>query len=79
MCKKGDYQLTRYTKEERNKVREGFKRYVYQYLVDNDINNNFNKDITAIVLNILTPSTTSSNFFYDDYSVKHFITLNGPI
>jgi hypothetical protein len=30
-------------------------------------------DITAIVLNILTPS---SNFFYNDYSIKHFITSN---
>src|ERR1700722_9133379 len=27
----------------------------------------------AIALNILTPS---SNFFYNNYSVKHFITLN---
>jgi hypothetical protein len=26
-----------------------------------------------IVLNILTPS---SNFFYNNYSIKHFITLN---
>ena len=33
----------------------------------------------AIALNTLTPSTTSSNFFYDDYGVKHFITLNGLI
>ena len=30
----------------------------------------------AIALNILTPTTTSGNFFYNDYSVKHFITLN---
>jgi len=44
--------------------------------VDNNINDDFNKDITAIVLNILTLTTTSSNFFYYDYSVKHFITLN---
>ena len=43
--------------------------------MDNNINN-FNKDITAMVLDILTPTTTSGNFFYDDYSVKHFITLN---
>ena len=42
----------------------------------NNINNDFNKDITAIILNTLTPS---SNFFYDDYGIKHFMTLNGPI
>jgi len=35
--------------------------------MDNNINN-FNKDI------ILT--TTSGNFFYNNYSVEHFITLN---
>ena len=33
----------------------------------------------AIALNILTPTTTSSNFFYNNYGVKHFITLNRPI
>ena len=80
VCKKGDYQLTRYTKEERNKAREGFKRRVHQYLADNNIDDDFDKDITAIALNTLTltavPTTTSSNFFYNDYSVKHFITLN---
>jgi len=38
--------------------------------VDNDIND-FNKDIV--------PTTTSGNFFYNDYSVKHFITSNGLI
>ena len=38
--------------------------------MDNNINN-FNKDI------IIT--TTNSNFFYNNYSIKHFITLNGPI
>ena len=80
MCKKGDYWLTRYTKEEYNKAREGFKRRVYQYLADNNIDNDFNKDITAIAFNTLTPTivstTTSGNFFYDDYSIKHFITLN---
>ena len=38
--------------------------------MDNNINN-FNKDI------VLT--ATSSNLFYDDYSVKYFITLNGLI
>jgi len=70
VCKKGDCWLTGHTKEECNKVREGFKRRVHQYLVDNNINN-FNKDT------ILT--TTSGNFFYNDYSVKHFMTLNGPI
>ena len=36
-----------------------------------------------MVFNTLTPTvvltTTSSNFFYDDYGVKHFITLNGLI
>ena len=80
VCKKGDYQLTRYTKEEYNEVREGFKRRVYQYLVDNNINKNINKNITAIAFNILTPTTaltiTSGNFFYNNYSIKHFITLN---
>ena len=78
MCKEGDYQLTRYTKEKRNKVREGFKRRVYQYLADNNIDNDFNKDITAIVFNTLTPTIvpTSGNFFYNNYSIKHFITLN---
>jgi len=70
MCKKGDCWLTRHTKEERNKVREGFKRRVHQYLVDNNINN-FNKDTI--------PTTTSGNFFYNDYGVEHFITLNGLI
>ena len=71
--KKGDCQLTRYTKEEHNKAREGFKRYIHQYLIDNNINNNFNKDIIAVL------TTTSGNFFYNNYGVKHFITLNGPI
>jgi len=37
----------------------------------------------AIVFNTLTPTvvstTTSGNFFYDDYGVKHFITSNRPI
>jgi len=41
--------------------------------VDNNINNNFDKDITVVL------TTTSGNFFYDDYGVKHFITLNGLI
>ena len=81
--KKEDYQLTRYTKEEYNKVREGFKRYVHQYLINNNFNNNFNKDIIVIVFNISTPTTVpttiSSNFFYNNYSVKYFITLNRPI
>ena len=74
---------TRYTKEEHNKVREGFKRRVHQYLADNNIDNDFNKNIMAIAFNTSTPTTvsttTSSNFFYDDYSVKHFMTLNRPI
>jgi hypothetical protein len=34
----------------------------------------------AIVFNILTltiaSTTTSSNFFYNDYGIEHFITLN---
>jgi len=71
MCKKGDCWSTRYTKEECNEVREGFKRCVYQYLTDNDIDDDFDKDI------VLT--TTSGNFFYDDYSIKYFMTLNGLI
>ena len=73
MCKKGDCWLTRHTKEEYNKAREGFKRHIHQYLVDNNINDDFDKDITAVL------TTTSGNFFYDDYGVKHFITSNGPI
>ena len=34
-----------------------------------------------MVVNILTPTAvpTSGNFFYDDYGIKHFITLNGLI
>ena len=36
-----------------------------------------------MVFNILTPTavptTISGNFFYNDYGVKHFITLNRPI
>ena len=81
MCKKRDYWSTKHTKEEHNKVRKGFKRCVYQYLVDNDINNDFNKDIMAMAVNTLTPTAipTSSNFFYDDYNIKHFMTSNGPI
>ena len=70
VCKKRDCWLTRHTKKERNKTKKEFKRRVHQYLVDNDINN-FNKDIV--------PTTTSGNFFYDDYGVKHFMTSNGPI
>ena len=76
MCKRGDYQSTRHTKEERKKAREGFKRRVYQYLTDNDINGDFNKDITAIALNTSTLTTISGNFFYNNYSVKHFMTSN---
>ena len=81
--KREDCWSTRHTKEEREEAREGFKRRVHQYLIDNDINDNFNKDITAIIFNTSTPTTvlttTSGNFFYDDYSAKHFMTLNGPI
>ena len=74
--KKGDCWSTRHTKEEYNKAREGFKRYVHQYLINNNINDNFNKDITAIALNISTLNTTSSNFFYNNYSIEHFMTSN---
>ena len=76
MYKKGDYQSTKHTKKEYNKVREGFKRYIHQYLTDNNIDNDFDKDITAIILNTSTLTTTSSNFFYNDYGVEHFMTLN---
>ena len=38
--------------------------------MDNNINN-FNKDIV--------PTAISGNFFYNNYSVKHFITLNRPM
>ena len=62
MCKKGDCWSTKHTKEERDKAREGFKRRVHQYLADNDINND--------------SVPTSGNFFYDDYGIKHFMTLN---
>ena len=66
--KKRDCWLTKYTKEKHDKAREGFKRYVHQYLADNDIDDNFNKNIV--------PTTTSSNFFYNNCGVEHFITLN---
>jgi hypothetical protein len=79
VCKKGDCWSTKHTKEERDEAREGFKRRVHQYLADNDIDDDFDKDITAMALNTSTPTTTSGNFFYDDYSVEHFITSNGPI
>ena len=69
--KKRDYWSTKYIKEEYDEAREGFKRYIHQYLADNNIDDNFNKDI------VLT--TTSSNFFYNNYGVKHFIILNGLI
>ena len=71
VCKKRDCWSTRYIKEEYDAAREGFKKYIHQYLADNDIDDNFNKDI------VLT--TTSGNFFYNNYSIKHFMTLNGPI
>ena len=38
--------------------------------MDNNINN-FNKDIVS--------TTTSGNFFYDDYGIKYLMTLNRPI
>ena len=38
--------------------------------MDNNINN-FNKNIIS--------TATSGNFFYNNYSVKYFITLNRPI
>jgi len=41
--------------------------------MDNNINDDFNKDITAVL------TTTSGNFFYNDYGVEHFITSNRPI
>ena len=71
VCKKKDYWSTKYTKEKCNKVRKGFKRYIYQYLADNNIDDDFDKDIV--------PTTTNSNFFYNDYGIKYFITLNGLI
>ena len=75
--------ITRQIKEKRNKVKKGFKKCVYQYFIDNNINNNFNINIIAMAFNILTPTTvlttTSSNFFYNNYGVKHFIILNGLI
>ena len=44
------------------------------------MDNNIDKDIMAIVFNILTltivPTITSGNFFYNNYGVKYFITLN---
>jgi hypothetical protein len=30
----------------------------------------------AMALNISTPTTTSGNFFYNNYGVKHFMTSN---
>ena len=44
--------------------------------MDNDIDDDFDKDITAMALNT---STTNGNFFYDDYGAEYFMTLNGPI
>jgi len=41
--------------------------------MDNNINDNFDKDIIAV------STTTSGNFFYSNYGVEHFMTLNGPI
>jgi hypothetical protein len=81
VCKRGDCWSTRHTKEEREEAREGFKRRVHQYLVDNNINDDFDKDIAAIAVNTSTPTAapTSGNFFYNDYGIKHFITSNGPI
>ena len=76
VCKKGDCWLTRHTKEEYDKAREGFKRYIHQYLVDNNIDNNFDKDIIVMVLNTSVLTTTSGNFFYNNYGVEHFMTLN---
>src|SRR6266702_4298086 len=79
MCKRGDYWSTRYTKEERDEAREGLKRCVYQYLIDNDINDDFDKDITTMAILPVVPTTISSNFFYNDYGIKYFMTLNGLI
>jgi len=49
--------------------------------MDNDINDDFDKDITAMAFNISTPTAVpiNSNFFYNDYGVKYFMTLNGLI
>ena len=69
MCKRRDCWSTRHTKEERDEAREGFKRRVHQYLVDNDIDDDFDKDMTAMALTstpTTVPTTTSRNFFYDD-------------
>src|SRR6266568_6713608 len=48
--------------------------------MDNNIDDDFNKNITAMAFNTSTltiaPTTTSSNFFYNNYSVEHFMTLN---
>ena len=76
MCKKGDCWSTRHTKEERDEAREGFKRRVHQYLADNDIDDDIDRDITAMALDTSTPS---GNFFYDDHGIEHFMTSNGPI
>ena len=83
MCKKKDCWLTGHIKEECNEVREGFKRYVHQYFVGNNINDNFDKDIMAIAFNILTLTAaltnTSGNFFYNNYGIEYFIILKGLI
>jgi hypothetical protein len=68
VCKKGDCWSTRHTKEEHDEAREGFKKYIHQYLIDNDIDDNFDKDIV--------PTTTSGNFFYNNCGIEHFMTLN---
>ena len=68
--KRGDCWSTRYTKKEHNEAREGFKRHIHQYLIDNNIDDNFDKNIAAIALNTSTPTiiptTTSHNFFYNN-------------
>jgi hypothetical protein len=81
VCKRRDCWLTRYTKEEHKEVRKGFKKCVHQYLINNNIDDDFNKDIIAIIVNILTPTAlpTNSNFFYNNYGIEYFITLNRPI
>ena len=49
--------------------------------MDNDIDDDFDKDITAMAFNTSTPTAvpTSGNFFYDDHGIEHFMTSNGPI
>ena len=48
--------------------------------MNNNINNDFNKVMAFNTLTLTIVLTTiSSNFFYNNYGVKHFMTLNRPI